>query len=321
MREPLLCVTLGDMNGVGPEVVLRALTTLGGAPRALVVADGTLLRQAAQAFAPGAALHALEPGRDLALRPEHLNYIDTGTGAGAHLTRGQASQAAGVEAVRAQDIAFSLARSGQVGASIMGPVNADSIGMSGLRKTAIDPELGPFYLFLASGSLRIAHLTDHMPLVEVCTNEVKQDRVMRLLKTLHASMVAWGQAAPRIAVAGLNPHCRGREDRDEIAPAVRQAREDGIDATGPVSPDAVFRDCIDGRYDAVAAMYHDQGHIALKSWGFSAGTTVFMGLPILHLTVAHGSAYDIAWQGTADPTPMVAAIQLAGSLASGRGFL
>jgi 4-hydroxythreonine-4-phosphate dehydrogenase len=318
MSEPIVCLTLGDMNGVGPEVGLRSLA--GSEVPAVVIADRFLLERAADQLGFTEALALFDPDSGERPLPGRLNFVDTGTGAGRHCVPGSPSRQAGIETVVALDIAFSLARTGRVGASVMGPVNSDSIGLSGLRTTAMDPAVGAFYLFLASGSLRIAHLTDHMPLVDVCTREVKQDRIERLISTIHESFGVWGVPSARIAVAGLNPHCRGAEEREEIEPAVQWARRAGIQVTGPVSPDSVFRECIDGRYDVVAAMYHDQGHIALKSWGFSAGTTVFMGLPFLHLTVAHGSAYDIAWQGRADPSPMAAALRLAHSLAAGRGF-
>ncbi|ODU66354.1 MAG: hypothetical protein ABT05_05545, partial [Lautropia sp. SCN 66-9] len=253
MTRPLICLTLGDMNGIGPEVGLRAVEALGDDASIVVVGDKLVVEQAASLVGCRRDLHAFDPASGKAPPPGRLSFIDTGTGAGRSHTPGRSTREAGIDTVVAQDIAFALARKGQVQASVMGPVNADSIALSGMRKTAMDPSLGSFYLFLVSGTLRIAHLTDHMPLVEVCTREVKQARVALLLTTLHRCLSAWGMPHPRIAVAGLNPHCRGAEDRDEIAPAVSQARAAGIDAVGPISPDSVFRECIDGRFDAVAA--------------------------------------------------------------------
>lgn len=320
MSLPLVCVTLGDMNGIGPEVVLKASEQVRADCVPVLVADRGVVEQALHETGCQRRLQLLDAQAPWAIDPESIACVDTGTQAARHRQPGQPSREAGVDTVLAQDTAFRLAGSGRVAASVMGPVNGDSVRLSGLRQTAMDPALGPFYLFLASGPLRIAHLTDHVPLVQVCTQEVRRDKVLALLRSLDDHLRRWGQGRRRIAVAGLNPHCLGAEDRDQIAPAVADARAQGIEAEGPLPADSVFRACIEGRYDAVAAMYHDQGHIALKTWGFSAGTTVFMGLPFLHLTVAHGSAYDIAGQGIADPGPMVEALRLAARLGTGQGF-
>jgi 4-hydroxythreonine-4-phosphate dehydrogenase len=159
-----------------------------------------------------------------------------------------------------------------------------------------------------------------MPLRQVC-DVITADLVHSALIQLDAAMRGWGIASPRIVVAGLNPHATGPEDANEIAPGVSRARDCGVDATGPVSPDAVFRQCIEGRYDMVLAMCHDQGHIAVKTWGFSGNCVIIMGPPYLHMSVAHGTAYDIAGTGKADASMMRSAMIMAGDLAAGRGFM
>jgi 4-hydroxythreonine-4-phosphate dehydrogenase len=138
---------------------------------------------------------------------------------------------------------------------------------------------------------------------------------------LDANLRKWGLKKPRIAVAGLNPHALFEEDREEIAPAVKAARSQGIDASGPVAPDSVFRMTLEGRYDAVVTMYHDQGQIALKTAAFEGACTIYMGLPYVLLNVPHGSAFDIAGKGVAQHRSMLAAMKTAAALAAGRGFL
>ena len=149
---------------------------------------------------------------------------------------------------------------------------------------------------------------------------VTQANVLALLRLLDDTLKRFGLAQPRIAVAGLNPHAMGPEDREQIAPAVEQARAEGIVASGPVSPDAVFRQCIEGRHDAVVSMYHDQGQIAVKTAVFEGACSIYIGLPYVHLSIPHGSAYDIAGKGIAQHKSMLSAMLTAAKLASGRGF-
>jgi len=144
--------------------------------------------------------------------------------------------------------------------------------------------------------------------------------VHRLITRLSQALGNWGVGVGRIAVAGFNPHASGDEEKLAITPAVELARSQGVDVEGPVSPDSVFRQCIEGRYDAVVAMYHDQGHIPIKTWGFSGNSVVFLGLPYVHTTVAHGTAYEIVGSGAADASMMVNAILDAAGLAIGQGF-
>ena len=142
----------------------------------------------------------------------------------------------------------------------------------------------------------------------------------KAITQLNEALKTWGIAKPRIAVAGLNPHASGKEEEQEIKPGVEKAAAQGIDVTGPIAPDSVFRHCIDGLYDVVLAMFHDQGHIAIKTWGFSGNCALIMGPPYLHMSVAHGTAYDLVGTGTADHTMMLEAMKLTGNLAAGNGF-
>jgi len=143
---------------------------------------------------------------------------------------------------------------------------------------------------------------------------------IRLAGVANESLRRWGVAAPRIGVAGLNPHAYGVEEKQAIAPAIEAARFAGIDADGPVPPDSLFRLCTEGVYDCVIAHYHDQGHIAVKTWRFEGNCAVMLGEPYLRISVAHGTAFDIAGQGRADHRSMACAIRTASALAAGQGF-
>jgi hypothetical protein len=136
----------------------------------------------------------------------------------------------------------------------MGPISAEAMGMAGVLDRVIHVKPGESYLLLASGPLRVAHLTDHLPLRDVSAL-IAAELITRALHQLNAALRQWGIAQPRIAVAGFNPHAKGLEDETQIAPGVAQARVEGIDVVGPVSPDTVFRQGIEGRYDLILAMY------------------------------------------------------------------
>jgi len=149
---------------------------------------------------------------------------------------------------------------------------------------------------------------------------VTKENVLHVITLVGTQLRQWGVPAPRIAVAGLNPHAMGVEDSAEIAPAVAAAREQGFDVTGPLSPDAVFRQASQGQFDVVVAMYHDQGQIAIKTSGLSEACAIFVGLPYVRVGVPHGSAFDIAGKGIANPGTMLTALNTACSLASGGGL-
>jgi len=192
---------------------------------------------------------------------------------------------------------------------------------------------------LATPGLRVVHVTRHVPLREVAAH-ITRERVLETIRLtdagLHGLVLSnaegpalsnvegMGIERPRLAVAALNPHggdegVIGREEIDVIGPAVEAAQAEGIDAHGPIPADSVFFRAIRGEFDAVVAMYHDQGHIPIKTHGFERSVTVTLGLPIVRTSVDHGTAFDIAWQGVANEESLVEAIQLAAQMALQRG--
>ena len=177
-----------------------------------------------------------------------------------------------------------------------------------------------YRMCLFTETMRIVHITGHMSLLEAL-QAVKTDRIVDSVQIGHDALKKMGMATPRIAVAGLNPHAGeagafGREEIDEIAPAVAQCRERGLVCDGPFPPDTVFRKMQAGDYDMVIAMYHDQGHIPLKLIAMDEGVNVTLGIPIVRTSVDHGTAFDIAGSGKACEESLLAALKLAAQLGS-----
>ena len=174
---------------------------------------------------------------------------------------------------------------------------------------------------LMTPGLRVAHLSTHKSPIEAA-RYVRRDTVLEKLKLIQATLARWGLTQPRIAVAALNPHggeggLLGREEIEELAPAVGDAVGAGIDAVGPIPSDSVFNRAIDGEFDVVLALYHDQGHIAIKVHNFHESTTATLGIPIVRTSVDHGTAFDIAGRGVADPRGLSAAIEVATQIVAG----
>ena len=177
---------------------------------------------------------------------------------------------------------------------------------------------------LTSRGLRVVHLTTHRSLKRAC-EFVTKENILEALVLTDSVFQQWGIKTPRLGVAALNPHASdggliGDEEETEITPAVDAARKQGVNAIGPIPADTVFLQGIRGDYDAILAMYHDQGHIPVKVYGFEESITVNLGLPFIRTSVDHGTAFDIAWQGKADPTSMAAAVIAAADLAIGSGL-
>ena len=331
-NAPLVAVTLGDPCGIGPEVVAAALATpsVRAVCRPVVVGSAAVLRGAVAQVgaslevvlvdAPDSAPHA--PGVVAVLDPGNLNI--------AAVYPGRLSAEAGRAAVEWALQAGELCLSGAVDAMATAPINKEAARLAGYE------EVGHMELLqrlsgadkvatmLISGGLRVVHLTTHRSLRRAC-DAVTKERVLSMVALTDGSFRAWGFTQPRIGVAALNPHASdggliGDEEEREIAPAVAAARERGIDATGPVPADIVFHQAIQGRYDAVLAMYHDQGHIPVKVHGFEQSVSVNLGLPFVRTSVDHGTAFDIAGKGVASAVSMVEAIVLAAVLAGGQGL-
>lgn len=310
MPLPHIVVTMGDPSGIGPEVVARALADpeVHRLARLTVIGDGPLLRRWAVAPSEVPVLETV---------PTPLPRYPVGV--------------VSVESARAAhswiEHAARMCLAREADAMVTAPVNKEAFQLAGIGDTGHQEILqrlsgaSQVATMLVSGNLRCMHLSTHKPLRDACAF-VTRATVLRAIELTHRHFVRWGFESPRIAVAALNPHASdngliGREEIEEIAPAIADARAGGIDASGPHPADSVFNRAIAGRYDVVVVMYHDQGHIAIKVHGFEQSVSVNLGLPFIRTSVDHGTAFDIAGKGIADATSMVEAIRLAASLATG----
>jgi 4-hydroxy-L-threonine phosphate dehydrogenase PdxA len=316
-QAPIVATMIGDPCGIGPEVVVKALAEGVGAARQLLVGDAQVVRDAAELTKAALTVRPIARLEEARYESGCIDVLDPGTLRPGDVTIGRLSAACGRAVTEWWNITTALAREKRVAAIVKAPTNSEAIRLGGGAPAAASTSTS--YLFLITGPLRVVHLTDHIPLREVF-GHVRQDAILRLIRLIHDSLVSWGVAAPRIGVAGINPHAYGDEERQHIAPAIDAARALGIDAQGPVSPDSLFRLCAEGAYDCVIAHYHDQGHIAVKTWRFDGNCAVMLGEPFLRVSVAHGTAFDIAGRGIADHRSMASAMHTAAMLAAGRGF-
>ncbi|NML91855.1 4-hydroxythreonine-4-phosphate dehydrogenase PdxA [Sphingobium sp. TB-6] len=320
-RNNMTGVVIGDPAGVGPEVVVKALCAGGLAPdtRHLLIGSASVISRALETCGLDASIKTVAHAGEVEDTVGVLHVLDPEGLPAEAFPLGADSAAAGDAVANWMDIAIGLAREGTIDALVMAPISSGSFKLAGQRSRTVSPVVGESYLLIFSGALRVAHLTDHVPLASV-SGLITADQVKKALVQLDAAMRSWGMEPRRIGVSGFNAHANGPEDREQIAPGVERARALGVDASLPQSPDAVFRHCIEGRYDMVLAMYHDQGHIAVKTWGFSGNCVLVLGPPYLFLSVAHGTAYDIVGTGKSDPAMLHCALKTASLLARGQGI-
>ena len=327
VERPTIAITMGDPAGIGPEVVLKALAdqAIRSLCRPLVVGDVRVL-EAAKVFAGvNLLLHKLGSAGRGDRKLSAVEVLDLADCDPTQVVLGQISPLAGRAAVEAVERAAELALGGKVAAIVTAPLNKAAMQAAGyhyIGHTEILADLchAPrVTTLLATGTLRVIHVTRHVPL-DVVASLITKERVLETIRLTYEGMRAWGMEVPRIGVAALNPHggesgLLGREEIEEIGPAVERAQAEGIEAQGPIPADSIFFRAIRGEFDAVVAMYHDQGHIPIKTHGFEASVTVTLGLPIVRTSVDHGTAFDIAGKGLADPASMKEAIRLAVQLA------
>jgi 4-hydroxythreonine-4-phosphate dehydrogenase len=330
--KPAIAITMGDPCGIGPEVVVKALVEPGvyDLCRPLVVGNVYAMEQAVrltglpltirESSDPAAA--GLVPGVADVLDIHNLNPED--------ITVGEISVACGQAAMEWVSKAGQLAMDGVVHGLATAPLNKEAASLAGYESIGhmeLLQELSgakTVATMLMAKNLRVVHLTTHRSLRLAC-DYVKKDRILEFLELTNRSFVEFGFPKPSIGVAALNPHgsdggLLGDEEAQEIGPAVESARSLGINAVGPVPADVVFHQAIQGRYDAVLAMFHDQGHIPVKVYGFEESITANLGLPFVRTSVDHGTAFDIAGKGIAAHLSMLESIRLAVALAKGNGL-
>ena len=316
---PSIAIAMGDPSGIGPEIVCKALAALPAAERAecVVVGARRFLERADELTGAG-----------LAFGPGGVALEEAGAPGEAAVRDAEATAAGGRIAHACVARAAEMAMAGAVGAIVTAPLNKAALHMAGHRYDGHTELLRHLtgapasYMLLASERLSAIHVSTHCSLADAVAH-VTTARVLDTIRAGDAHLRGLGAARPRIVCAGLDPHCGegglfGERDETEIAPAVAAARREGIDAHGPVAGDIVFRRAAAGEFDLVVANYHDQGHIPIKLIAFDSAVNVTLGLPIARCSVDHGTAFDIAWTGRANPANMLAALAYGRRLAARR---
>ena len=313
-QRPALAVTVGDPVGIGPEITVRALTEVGAgaSARGVVVADPAVLRRAVRVCGLSTEIRAVSSWD---LPPEQAGTLECFEElGGADLAWGVVDKRAGAAAVRAIEVATKAAMEGRVAGIVTGPINKEAIWAAGSEHLGHTEMLGALTgvtrqntMFVVRGK-KIFFATRHVSLRKAL-DQVGQDQQVACVEEALTALRVFGHDEPRLAVAAINPHggengAFGDEEIEHLAPAVERVRAAGADVVGPIPADSVFHQLLQGRYDGVLAQYHDQGHIAAKTFDFDGTISVTVGLPILRTSVDHGTAFDIAGQGVADPGTM-----------------
>lgn len=325
MTLPLVAITMGDPAGIGPEIVAKvaAQPQFHRDHRAFAIGDAARLAAAAQANSLPLRIEPLVEPKDFWPKPGVLHVL-SGSRLAPDLPYGRVDPRAGRAAFEYVQRAIALANSGQIHAICTAPINKEALASAGVAypgHTEILAELSgsrDVAMMLASSELRVVLVTIHCSLREAI-DQLSIDAELRVIRLAHKALRAMGIPKPRIAIAGLNPHAGegglfGREDIDIVAPAVRAARAEGIEATGPHPGDTVFMLARRGAHDIVVAQYHDQGLIPIKLMGVQHGVNVTIGLPFVRTSPDHGTAFDIAGTGLADASSLQLALETARDL-------
>ncbi|MFA5632162.1 MAG: 4-hydroxythreonine-4-phosphate dehydrogenase PdxA [Porticoccaceae bacterium] len=320
-KRPVVATVIGDPSGIGPEIVAKAWSKgrVHQTSRPVLIGCIESINAAVQQNNLGLKVRKVESVDELADSSSIIDVLDTGLLNPDSIVVGQSTAACGKASAAWLEQAKKMYDRGEIAAITLAPIDTVAMKMAGVLEQLVPTVPGNTYIMLVSGPLRIAHVTDHIPLRDV-GHLLTIDLVEKAITVFDEALRKWGISNPLIGVSGFNPHAMGKEEDEQIAPAVTRAKAKGMNVVGPVSPDAVFRHCIDGHYDAVLAMYHDQGHIAVKTSNFSGNCVVELGSQHLLLSVGHGVAYDIVGQGVADFRMMESAMVTAGSFASGGRF-
>jgi len=325
---PTLGLTIGDVAGIGPEITAKALLLhpdIRDTCRPVAIGDADVMRKAVRLIGrdPGCVV-SLDRVADLRNDPSIIEIVQEGPSLG-HLEAGVLSPLAGHAAVRYVKRACLLAREGVIDGIVTAPLNKEAMHAGGHKwpghTELLAHEFGVerFGLVLSAGNLYVFHITTHVGLRQAI-DALTRDRILDTLRLTRAFARALGQGDAQIGVAGLNPHAGehglfGNEEITTLQPAVEQARREGINAVGPLPADALFPAAVRGKFSFVVVCYHDQGHVAFKSVYGDEGVNITVGLPVVRVSVDHGTAFDIAGKGIAREASLLLAAERAAALA------
>ena len=317
-----MAVTMGDPSGVGPEILLRRFADGGLGDEVVAYGDVSILAAGAELLGLRIPLNPVSAPNSATATM--LNVVDLGRLDASDLTPGLLNAKTGAAARDYVEAATRDALAGLVAGIVTLPLNKEATRLSTpgfVGHTEFIADLcgvDDYAMMLTTGDVAVSHVSAHVSLVEA-VRLVTPARIGTVIRLTHDTLRRFA-GSPRIAVCGLNPHAGeqglfGTEDREIIAPAIEQARRDGVDASGPYPADTVFHQAVrQNRFDAIVCMYHDQGHAPMKLMSFESAVNVTIGLPVVRTSVDHGTAFDIAWQGRAFTDSLGAALDYAWKL-------
>lgn len=329
--KPLLALTMGDASGSGPEIIAKALAEadIREMCRPVVIGDAATMKEALQITGMPGEVRAIKDVSEARFEGGIIEVVDLQNIDLAKLTRGRVNTMAGAAAYEYIKMATELTLEGKSDAIVTSAINKEALNKAGyhydghtgmLSEMCGTPDVA---MMLVAGNLRVSHVSTHVSLREAI-DRVRPERILTVVRLTNEAVKEMGIAEPRLAIAGLNPHSGedglfGDEELKYIIPAIKEARRQGYDVVDrALPPDTIFARANDGQFDAAIAMYHDQGHIAVKMLGIWLGVNVTLGLPIIRTSVEHGTNFGKAGKGTADPRSLIAAIKLATTMARSR---
>jgi 4-hydroxythreonine-4-phosphate dehydrogenase len=327
-RKPRIGITLGDVAGIGPEIAVKAYEN----PRVkqictpILIGESTTVEHYVSKVAPNKGVRVLSDPEQSSPVSQQLQMLDLNNLNFSQVTLGKINPVCGKAALDYIRTGVTLCLNKKLDALVTGPIHKEAARQAGMNAPGHTEFLAALCgvsevrMLLVVNHLRAMHISTHLSLRQAL-EYVKKERILETVRYGADALKRLRTSRQRIAVAGLNPHAGesgmfGREEIDEVAPAVKAARLEGFDVEGPVPPDTVFHRMNQGEFDLVIALYHDQGHIPLKLMGFDTGVNITIGLPIIRTSVDHGTAFDIAGTLRANPESMIKAIELACLMAS-----
>lgn len=340
--RPIIGITMGDPASIGPEIILKVLwqKAIYEECRPLIVGDVSVLEKAKEYVAMHQLnIHGVSSPEEGRYEHGTIDVLDMNCVDIQKLHIGEISEMTGDASYQYVHKVISLALEGKVDATVTNAINKEAINLAGHHFSghteiyAHETNTKKYTMMLAHQNLRVVHVSTHVSLREAC-DKVKKDRILEVIEIAQTACKQMGIDHPIIGVAGLNPHCGenglfGREEIEEIVPAIAEAKLRGIHVEGPIPPDSIFSKARGGWYDVVVAMYHDQGHIPLKvvgfvynqkqgKWDAVEGVNITLGLPIIRTSVDHGTAFDQAGKGIANELSLKNAIEYAVRLSKER---
>jgi len=329
--KPILGVTMGDATGAGPEIMTKAWANeeVRKVCRMVAIGDAATIEQAFRITGVPGQVRPIARVEEARFDDAYMDVIDLKNIDLSKLVYAKVSPMAGKAAYECVERAVQLALAGEIDAIVTSALHKEALNLAGYHFAGHTEILAHLTgaksvtMMLVCEGFRVTHVSTHCSLREAI-ERVKRTRILEVLRLTNDAVKQMGVTEPRLAVAGLNPHAGegglfGDEEIREIAPAIEEARTWGMNVyERPLPPDTVFYRMMQGQFDAVVAMYHDQGHIPIKMLGFDKGVNVTLGLPIIRTSVDHGTVYGKAGKGTARPTSLIEALKLAAVMVLGK---